>query len=153
MSRLSFCIGLPRCGKSTYCSRWNNEGTNRVVVAGDDFRFAIYNQRFQIEGEELVRASLITAARALYRAGYQVMIDETNTSGASIRHILNIDPNATAIIFQTPLEVCIARAIEHSQFDLPPSIHRMSKNLEITLEQIKNKEIPIKNLEYYAKSY
>ncbi len=153
MSRLSFCIGLARCGKSTYANRWNSEGTNRVVLAGDDFRFAVYNQRFQIEGEELVRASLITAARALYRAGYNILIDDTNTSPASIRHILNIDSNATAIIFQTPMEVCVARAIEHSQFDLPPSIKRMAKNLEVTLEQIKSKEIPIKNVEYYAKSY
>lgn len=143
VGKLSFCIGLPRSGKSTFCKQWQTEAPNRVVLAGDDFRYAVYNKRYQFEGEELVRGTLMTAARALFRAGYDVMIDETNTSEASIRHILMIDPTAKAYHFLTMAGVCIARAIAAGQIDLPPSIERMQKNIDQILPKIRSCEIPI----------
>lgn len=150
MGRLSFTIGLPRGGKSTFCRVWLNEfdddkpSRKRVVLSGDDFRYAVYDQRFSPVGEELVRGCLITAARALYRAGYHVMIDETNTTPYHIRQILNIDENAVAILFYTDTETCIERAIDCNQQDLIEPIKRMNNNLQSTLAQIKDKTLPVR---------
>ncbi len=152
MGRLSFTIGLPRGGKSTFCRTWLNEfdddkpSRKRVVLSGDDFRYAVYDQRFSAVGEELVRGCLITAARALYRAGYHVMIDETNTTPYHIRQILSIDPNAIAIYFTTPVQTCIVRAIDCNQQDLIDPIKRMYENLKITMAQINDKTLPVKNI-------
>lgn len=152
MGRLSFTIGLPRGGKSTFCRTWLNEfdddkpSRKRVVLSGDDFRYAVYDQRFSSVGEELVRGCLITAARALYRAGYHVMADETNTTPYHIRQLLSIDANATAILFSTDIETCIERAIDCNQQDLIEPIKRMYSNLQSTLSQINDKTLPVKNI-------
>lgn len=140
---LYFTIGLARSGKSTFCKKWQTEASNRVVLSGDDFRYAVYGQRWIREGEEIVRSSLITAARALFRAGYDVMIDETNTSEASIRHILAISADAKAYFVPTSAETCIDRAHASAHFDLPPSIRRMAKNLKTVLPKIRSGEIPL----------
>ena len=141
--KLHFTMGLPRSGKSTFCKTWMYEKPGRVVLSGDDFRMAIYDRRFQLVGEELVRASMITAARALVHAGHEVMIDETNTTYTSVRHILNIDKEAEAWIFMTDKDECIKRAINCGHDDLQPSIERMAENLSITMKKILNNEISI----------
>jgi predicted kinase len=147
-SRLYFTIGLPRSGKSTFAADWQKKFPKRVVLSGDDFRLAVYGKRFQYEGEPIVRASLITAARALLHAGYEVLIDETNTTSPHVYDILNIDPDATAYIFSVTPEECIDRAIDCEQLDLIEPIKRMNENLMTTHYNIKVGTIPIKNIVY-----
>lgn len=133
MSSLTFLVGLPRSGKSTFAESWRLENPNRVILSGDDFRHAVYNQRFSIVGDELVRACLITAARAMLYQGRDVLIDETNTSTTHQLQILAIDPKAKCYYINMNPEICKQRAIECNQQDLLPSIDRMAKNLSISL--------------------
>lgn len=133
---ISASIGLPRSGKSTFCRDWKKWDYNRVVLSGDDFRYAITNQRFELCAELHVRANLMAAVRALHRAGYHVFVDETNTSIAHIKEILDIDHNANFYIFYTDKQTCKNRAIDCNQQDLIPSIDRMYENLMVTLPLI-----------------
>ncbi len=143
MSRLNFTIGLPRSGKSTFCRKWREGGKNRVVLSGDSFRQSIYGERFRIEGELFVRATLLAAVKALVRDGYEILIDETNTSVYHIEEILHVDKNAHAYVFYTSAEVCKERAIDCNQLDLLTSIDRMDRNLFQTLPLIKNGTIKL----------
>lgn len=147
MGKLYFTIGLPRSGKDTFTKKWREEEKNRVVLSGDLFRYAIYDRRYSRVGEELVRASVITAARALLLDGYDVLINDTNTSYTSIVQILNVDENATAYFLDTPAEVCIERAIKTGQEDLIKPINEMLHNLEWTINEIGLGNLKIKNIE------
>jgi predicted kinase len=147
MGKISFMIGLPRSGKSTFAEKWKNEKPNRVVLNGDNFRYAIYNKRFQVIGEELVKSSLITAARALYISGYDVLIDETHTTTSNILSVLAIDEDATAYFIKTPSEVCKQRAIACGQEDLVPVIQRMTENLVITVQEMDSGRLTINRFE------
>jgi hypothetical protein len=140
LGNVSFTVGLPRSGKSVFSKNtWQfeagYEGAGRVVLSGDDFRYAVYNQRFSVIGEELVRASVITSARALCK-NYDILIDETNTSKTSILQILSIDHNAHCYFITTKKDICIDRACKDGFYDLIPSIERMAKNLEENLDFI-----------------
>lgn len=145
MNKLNFTIGLPRSGKSTFCRKWKEQGRHYIVLSADDFRFAISGQRFQIDGEPFVRATLLAAAKALIRSGNTILIDETNTSRYNIEQILNIDKNAFAYIFYTTPDICKERAIDCNQSDLLPAIDRMDENLKTTIPLIKSNVI---NLDY-----
>ncbi len=134
MGKLTALIGLPRSGKSTFSKIWRNEGENRVVLSGDLFRLSIHGQRFLLQGEELVKGTMFTAARALLMDGYEVLLDETNSSINSIRSILSLSPNPRLILFNTSAKICKQRATECGQQDLLSSIERMDKNLEYTLD-------------------
>lgn len=149
---MAFTVGLPRAGKSSFSKKWRSEN-NGVVLSGDDFRMALYGKRFQIIGEEFVRAALITATRALLHQGTSVLFDETNTSLTSIRQILAIDPKAKVYLFTTSPEVCKNRAIACGHEDLLPSIDRMSKNLEVSIPYLREIGIEIEEVVYNAKPY
>lgn len=144
MSKLSIQIGLARSGKSTFCKRWIQEGENRVVLSGDDFRWSISNQRFKLEDEQKVRESLVIATKALLHGGYEVMVDETNTTEYHIRELMAISPKSfKAYINHCPIEICKQRAISCGQEDLLPSLDRMWANLQVTLPKIASNKIDI----------
>lgn len=143
--RLFFTVSRQRAGKSTYCSKWLKNPFDccekwvgdyqfdnpRVIVSGDAIRLATHGMRYNRLGEDAVFATLHTMIRALLITGFDVIVDETNTSEISIRRLLEIDNNAVAIYIDTTEDVCIKRAIESNQLDLIPVIKRVSKNLEI----------------------
>lgn len=141
MSELTVLIGLPRAGKSTWAKKWVKEGSNRVVLSGDSFRLAITGERFNIDSEPFVRASLITAVKALLIQGLDVAVDETNTSQYHQDQLLYLAPNPNIVIFWTPKAVCQERAIDCNQYDLIPSIERMENNLQDFRESVLKGEI------------
>ncbi len=145
---LNFCIGLPSSGKSTFCRRWIEEGVNRVILSADEFRFAITGQRFQVDSELFVRASILAAAKALMRSNTEILFDETNTCVYHIEEILNIDKRAHAFIFYTHPDICKERAIDCNQVDLLPAIDRMDNNLFNSIPLIKTGKIKLSYDEY-----
>jgi predicted kinase len=150
--KLSFVQGLPRSGKSTFCDNWvvfrdslgeivvNNSLWNgesflnnanpRIIISGDDFRHAIHGSAFNISAESLVFATMDTATKALLHRGFDVIIDETCTTEATLLRYLKIDVNATPIFVDTPESVCIERAIAAGKSYLVQPIKRMSRQLE-----------------------
>ncbi len=151
MSELTILIGLPRAGKSTWAKKWVKEGNNRVVLSGDSFRLAITGERFNIDSEPFVRASLITAIKALLIQGLDVAVDETNTSEYHQNQLLHLSTNPNIVIFWTPKCVCQERAVDCNQYDLLPSIERMENNLQEFRENVlkgdANPKINKKNVE------
>lgn len=147
MGKLYFTMGLARSGKSTWIKDFKLKNPRIIVLSGDDFRYAVYNKRFEFVGEALVRGTLLTAARALLIGDNDVLVEDTNTSMKSVQELLNIDENAKAFFFTTPLETCLERAVLTGQPDLIPSIRRMQRNLEITAEAIEAGVFTIKEIE------
>lgn len=161
--KLYFLQGLPHCGKSSYANNWLNPDSYlwetceppckdgiydkifthrkfvdtakpRVVLGGDDFRQALTGREFLIEAEGTVMAMIDVAAKALLLRGFDVLIDETNTTEASVLRMYKIDIDAERILIDTPKEVCIERAIKANRQYLCGPIERMSKQLDFMKE-------------------
>ncbi len=138
--KLYFTIGMPRCGKSTYCDEWVKNGENRVIVCSDNIRKALSGQRYQPLAETMVFAIKHIMIRAHLERGASVIVDGTHSTEISIQRLLEIDNNAVAVIFDTPAEECIKRAINTKQEDLIPVIKRIENNL-LKLGWSSNKEM------------
>jgi hypothetical protein len=81
--------GPPRCGKSTWArekaSQLAAKGMGCPIVSGDGIRRAVYQRRFWMPGENLIRPYAWVMVRALFVAGHQdVIIDETNLDEEAI---------------------------------------------------------------------
>lgn len=129
MTKLYFTIGMPRCGKSTFCDKFVSEQPNRVIVCSDDIRKALHGKRYEPLAETMVFAIKHVMIRAHLSRGATVIVDGTHSTDISIKRLLEIDENAVAIVFDTPKEVCIQRAIDCGQNDLIPAINRIESNL------------------------
>jgi predicted kinase len=127
---LYFCIGIARCGKSTYCNEWVKAAPNRAIVCADNIRLALHGQRFQSLAEGMVHAIKDIMIRSLLARGIDVIVDGTHTTESSIRSILQIDVNAVAVIFDTSVEECKRRADATNQSDMHDVIDRMGKQLK-----------------------
>lgn len=134
--KTSFTIAPARAGKSTFWNNWlatpDPDGLNKVVLCRDEFRLADYGERFNASREKGMHEKFDVAWRALHNSQrYHLGLDETNTTVKSIRNILRMDINATAIFINTPIDVCKERAYASGQPDLVEKevIDRMFDNL------------------------
>lgn len=152
-SKLYFLIGSARSGKSTFSKKWQSEKEMRVVVSGDNIRLATHGTRYNKLAEDSVFCTLHIMVRTLLLSGYEVLIDETNTSEMSIRRILEIDKNATPVFINTPLDICIKRAIDSRQFDVINSIYRHHSNINSILIKYGTIEKFIENINNKIEQY
>ncbi len=135
--KLYFTIGIPRCGKSTYCNNWVNDQLNclfierpRTIVSSDDIRLALHGQRYEPLAETMVFAVKHVMIRAHLNRGFDVIVDGTHSTSISIRRLLEIDHTATAIMFDTTMEECLRRAKETGHIDLTNGpIQRIAANI------------------------
>ncbi len=139
MGRIIALIGLCRSGKSTWAkewqeAKWGPEQFTRVVVNRDAVRLALYAERFIAEKENSVHFIYSNMVKSLLLNPYnKICMDETNCSVRAVRGILtDYDENAEFIFINTPVNVCIQRAIDTNQKDLVDVIPRMWEGL-ITL--------------------
>lgn len=125
---LYFCIGCARSGKSTFARNWQMEKSEkpRVVVTTDTIRLAMTNQRYNRHLEPVIFGYRHVMVKTLLLDKYEVLL---------IRSILDIDINAQPIIFETPLQVCLDRAISTDMPDLVPVIKRHHRQLQALLQQ------------------
>lgn len=135
MSKLSFLIGLPRSGKSTYSRKWSEQKPGRVVVNSDSIRLALHGNRYCPLAETMVFAIKHVIIRAHLHNGYEVLVDGTHTTDISMKRLLEIDTNAKPILIQTPKELCIERALATNQPDLVPVINKINGNLNMLLAE------------------
>lgn len=148
--KLYFVIGMPRSGKSTFCKKWCDSDTaskvdvtydpdnlkykinrliRRVIVNVDSIRLALHGNRYEPLAETMVFSITHVMIRSLLNQGFDVIVDETNTTEISIQRLLEIDSNARPILIDTPVEECKRRAIETGQPDLIPVIDRINENI------------------------
>jgi len=132
---LTFLVGCPRSGKSTFANKWVNEKPGRVVVCADTFRKTVYDKVWWQYGESMAYCHAYVATRALLMDGYEVLYDDTNTSDESLKRIFEIDPSAKSHLIMTPPEICKNRAVELNQEYLLPVIDRCWTNLQNRIEK------------------
>jgi predicted kinase len=145
--KLFATVGLPRSGKSTYADDWvrgdiaGKRGDEydvfevrkidrpRVIIAGDDFRTALHGQPYLLEAEAAVFAMMDVAARALLARGFDVIIDETCTTEDTLSRYLRLDLDFTPVFIDTPLDVCIQRALDVGRHLLVEPMKNMARQL------------------------
>lgn len=150
--KLYYLIKLPQSGGSSFANKWVSadvdleyvnylqEGADyflerpRVVVGGDDFRIGTHSMEYLRTSEGLVFAQMDTAVRALLYRGFDVLIDETSTTEATLLRYYLMDFDAEAIIVDTPAEECIRRAKENGREYLVPCIEQMAKQKDDLLK-------------------
>ena len=132
--------GLPRSGKTTFTRQWKMREPNRVVVSGDDIRLAIFGQRFNPKIEDYVQAVKKTMISALLLSDTDVMHEGTNTTMKSIKEMESIAKEYGVplvwIMFETPIDECIRRAIATNQEDLIEPIKRMDEQRKESAEYL-----------------
>lgn len=101
----------------------------RVVVAGDDFRTALHGKTYLPEAEGLVFAAMDVATRALLARGFDVIVDETCTTEATLLRYLRIDPGATPVFLFACERECVDRARATGKDYLVGPIRRMAAQL------------------------
>ena len=140
--RLFALCGLPHAGKSSYANEWVRgahfeytpvarfEVTRpRVVIAGDDFRWSALGAEYLAHAEHLIFSLMDTAALALLRRGFDVLIDETSTSKPTLMRYLRMDASVELIFVDTPAEECKRRAVANGRPHLLPVIDRLAPRL------------------------
>lgn len=86
MSTLHITRGLPAAGKTTWAKEWVAEGGNRARVNRDDLRAMLYGRaRLEWAEEERVTAVQRDTARALLKAGTDVVCDDMNLRPKYVR--------------------------------------------------------------------
>jgi predicted kinase len=119
---LILTVGLSRSGKSTW-----SRAQGVPVVNPDSIRLALHGQRFVSLAEPVVWAIAKVMVRALFLAGHpRVILDATNTTPARRAEWRDGGWRVSFEVFNTPAEVCIARAIQDGREDLVPVIERMA---------------------------
>lgn len=134
MPKVIFTVGLPRCGKSTFCKEFRKSNPNTVIVRADDIRLA-YGFRYNSLLEKQVAATKETMLITLMKEDYDyILVDGTHTSEKSIKDIIKIAPEAQPKVIITHPQTCKDRAAASYQSDLVPVIDRMWTNLQNTLD-------------------
>jgi predicted kinase len=121
MGQLWATIGPARSGKSTWATEWKYDERiigNKCIFEDDHLRLSLHGERYKRLAEPMIFGMKYTTLRALLKSNDHVLNPETNTTERSIRNLLEIDPKCIFIIFDTPLEICIQRAIDTGQSDL-----------------------------------
>lgn len=147
MNKLYFTIGVPRSGKSTLCKEWQQnklfienhtflESMNkldepeypRVVITPDYWRLAL-GHRYNWHTEPVVFSHVQIAVRAMLKAGYDVLVDDTHTTENSILRLYEENVDAHYVLVNTNINTCKERAIQTNQPDLVRIIDKLDLNL------------------------
>lgn len=120
--QIEFTVGSARSGKSTFSKQWEKDhlskGNKCVILNEDMIRLAHHGERYNNDCEPFIHAASQLFLKTLYRAGYHILYDETNTSVNSIVNIFKVDNLAKPYIFLEPLAVLEERAKDTNQEDL-----------------------------------
>lgn len=138
MKTLVCTVGLPRSGKSTWCSEMREQGW--IIVNPDSIRLALHGKPADPSREGLVWTITRTSIKALFFAGHdRIILDATNVSRRSRKDWEKILPGVEVRfkVFNTNKEVCIQRALANNQQDLVEVIERMSQKFQALLPEEK----------------
>jgi predicted kinase len=115
-------VGLPRSGKSTWART-----QNAPIVCPDSVRIGLHGQAFIREAEPMVWAIVKVMIPALFQSGHdRVILDATSVTRKTRDGWFNDKWDTRFMVFTTPKEVCVERAIADKRQDLVSVIERMS---------------------------
>jgi len=129
-------VGLPRSGKTTYASSYKGSW---AIISADQLRYLVYGQRFCAAGEDLMWAIRKVALKMLLEQGLDIIIDETNTTAARRKAIIDVvrehDYIVEAVYVDTSAEECIRRAESEGDSQIIPVIKRMAGQFESVMPE------------------
>ena len=126
MNKLIVTVGLPRSGKSTWA-----RAQGLPIVNLDAIRLALHGHAFLREAEPMVLAQAQYMVRSLFLAGCPTVIfDATNTTHARRQNYASKLWVQEFKVFDTPMEVCVERAIATDKPELIPVIQQMAATYE-----------------------
>ena len=137
MKTLILLCGLPRSGKSTWAKQQGHP-----IVNPDSIRLAMHGQRFISATEPLVWVTAKYMVRALFLAGHDtVILDACNTTEKRRQEWyaeghLN-DYAVTLKIIDTPVDVCIDRAVAEGDEAIIPIIEKMAADWDLPEKVVK----------------
>lgn len=107
-------IGIPGCGKTTYCKAYKAENPNTIHLSSDEIRMAMTNNNPEYTKEEnnFVFKYMSDEALKELNNGNNVLYDATNLTRKSRKTILERLPKyceVNAIIFTPTIQECIER--------------------------------------------
>lgn len=107
-------IGIPGCGKTTYCKAYKAENPNTIHLSSDEIRMAVTNNnpKYTKEENNFVFKYMSDEALKELNNGNNVLYDATNLTRKSRKGILERLPKyceVNAIIFTPTIEECIER--------------------------------------------
>lgn len=115
-------VGLPRSGKSTWART-----LNVPMVNPDSIRLGLHGQAFNQLAEPFVWATAKLMTRALFIAGHDIVVlDATNLTEDRRQSWIWPEWRTLWKIFDTPLEVCVERALAGGNPGLVPVIERFA---------------------------
>jgi len=113
----TICIlkGIPGSGKSTYARELLKKEQNRWKrVNRDDLRSMIDNGVYSHDNEGFVKDVQDSIIRRAFREGYDVILDNTNLVGATVRRVHQLVESIGDVMviekyFDVPVEECLRR--------------------------------------------
>lgn len=129
--------GIPGCGKSTFAHQWLKEGERRARVNRDDIRMQFFGKETGVD-ENMVTQIEHQQVDSLLKAGYSVVVDDTNIRHAYINAFVKIAAKYGRPVavkeFDVDLKTAIARNAVRASLggrDVPvPVIEKMYKSLK-----------------------
>jgi len=142
-------VGVPGSGKSTWSREFIENNPGWVKICRDDFRFMMKNLPIlDSKGEMLVTDLVFSSAKKVLLSGFNVIMDATHVRKTYINQIekeLGEMANISFQVFDTPLEVCIARDLERERTVGEEIILKMHKDFETLKKEFNFESIPQKN--------
>lgn len=135
MPTLYITVGLPRCGKSTWC----REHQDWPIVNPDSIRLAIHGKEFDPKHEQLVWWTAKIMVESLFRAGNEkVVLDSTMVAHARRQEWKSKDWDTVYVIFKTSQAECERRAVAEGRPHMVGVIQRMAYLYEPVDNEIEN---------------
>lgn len=105
--------GVPGCGKSTFAHQWLKEGERRARVNRDDIRMQFFGKETGVD-ENMVTQIEHMQVDSLLKAGYSVVVDDTNIRHAYIKAFVKIASKHGAPVAVKQFDVDLKVAIERN---------------------------------------
>lgn len=144
--RLTLLVGLPFSGKSTVAKT-----RDFPIVSPDAIRTYYYRYNHKKptvdlyrEVEPVIWASAKMMVYSLFNAGHrEVTLDATNLTQEQRAEWYSPHWHRAFINVNTPIETCIARAIDQKNVKMAEVIHQMAPQLQFaTKDELKYQEVP-----------
>ncbi|QGH76462.1 polynucleotide kinase [Streptomyces phage Daubenski] len=137
MAQLLILRGVPGCGKSTFAHQWLKEGERRARVNRDDIRMQFFGKETGVN-ENMVTQIEHMQVDSLLKAGYSVVVDDTNIRHAYIKEFIKIAAKHSVGVAVKQFDVDLKVAIERNAGraaaggrDVPTTvIEKMHKSLK-----------------------
>ena len=137
-------VGCSGAGKSSWALRWvrADPGGVRGRVNRDDLRASLFGGQGVLSPaqERVITAVSVGSVRELLRAGFSVVVDDTNLRSAFIEPFRTLAAEFGAsfrlVVLATPTEVCVARDASRGRSVGEAVIREQQRLLELLTDEM-----------------